>query len=180
VHNTLRAVIFIGWLVFWVGWIAAAASANASRDRGRPPVGVIVIIIGYVLTRVLGPGRLAVDPRGLQIAGTAAWACGLAFAGWARLHLGRNWGTPGSQRVAPELVTSGPYRRVRHPIYTGVLLGLLGIGLATNYYWLGITVLLGIYFISSARVEERNMTTEFPESYPAYRARSKMLIPFLF
>jgi protein-S-isoprenylcysteine O-methyltransferase Ste14 len=180
-HNTVRTVIFLGWLVFWIYWIAQAANANPSTtNRRRRPIALSVFAVGYVVSRVLGVGTLAVGPRGLVVAGIAAYLAGLAFAIWARLHLGRNWGIPMSQRVEPELVTSGPYRFVRHPIYTGILLASLGTGLATNYYWLAVTALLASYFIYAARIEERNMTAEFPDAYPAYRERSKMLIPLLF
>jgi len=98
---------------------------------------------------------------------------------WARLHLGRNWGTPMSEKADPELVTSGPYRRVRHPIYSGLLLAVLGTGLATNLAALAIGVVIGGFFIYSATVEERNMSAAFPDAYPDYRARTKMLVPFV-
>jgi protein-S-isoprenylcysteine O-methyltransferase Ste14 len=98
---------------------------------------------------------------------------------WARIHLGRNWGMPMTERTEPELVTSGPYRFVRHPIYSGILLGLLGTGLATSLYWLiGFGVAL-VYFTYSATVEERTLTATFPDAYPKYKAHTKMLIPFL-
>ena len=84
-----------------------------------------------------------------------------------------------TQKDEPELVTSGPYRFVRHPIYSGLLLAILGTALATNLYWLIGVGVMGIYFVYSARVEERLMTRSFPVVYPSYRARTKMLIPFL-
>ena len=76
-------------------------------------------------------------------------------------------------------MTDGPYRFVRHPIYTGILLGMVGTGLAISLWWLIACVLIGAYFIHSARVEERNLLRAFPAQYPAYRARTKMLIPFV-
>ena len=86
---------------------------------------------------------------------------------------------PMSQRVEPELVTSGPYRFVRHPIYSGILLALLGTALATNLLGLILVVVLCGYFYYSATVEERNLTAIFPTAYPAYRVSTKMLIPFV-
>ena len=84
-----------------------------------------------------------------------------------------------SQKDEPELVTSGPYRVVRHPIYSGLLLAILGTALTTNLYWLVAMGVMGIYFAYSARVEEQLLTTSFPVAYPSYRAKTKMLIPFL-
>ena len=84
-----------------------------------------------------------------------------------------------TQKNDPELVTSGPYRFVRHPIYSGLLLAIVGTALATNLSLLIAAAVLGIYFAYSARVEERLLTTSFPVAYPGYRARTKMLIPFV-
>lgn len=97
----------------------------------------------------------------------------------ARVHLGRNWGMPMTERLEPELVTSGPYRSIRHPIYTGLLLGIFGTALATNLIGLVIGVGLSVAFYYAASVEERNMTATLPTAYPAYRASTKMLIPFV-
>ena len=58
------------------------------------------------------------------------FAVGLGFAIWARRALGHNWGTPMSQKYEPELVTSGPYWMVRHPIYSGILVAGLGTAVA--------------------------------------------------
>jgi protein-S-isoprenylcysteine O-methyltransferase Ste14 len=86
---------------------------------------------------------------------------------------------PMTEKAEPELVTSGPYRFVRHPIYSGLLLALLGTALAINLFGLIVVVVLGAFFYYSASVEERNLTTSFPTAYPAYRAATKMLIPFV-
>jgi len=84
-----------------------------------------------------------------------------------------------SQKIEPELVTTGPYRRVRHPIYSGIILGVIGTAIAIRFYWLVDVVLLGAYFIYSAIVEERNMAALFPDTYPGYKRSTTMLIPFV-
>jgi len=85
-----------------------------------------------------------------------------------------------SQKVDPELVTTGPYSRVRHPIYSGIILAMIGTTIAVSLYWLVAVVLIGAYFLYSAIVEERLMARLFPGSYPEYKRSTKMLIPFIF
>lgn len=116
----------------------------------------------------------------LQGIGLAIFVLGLALAVWARVYLGRNWGMPMSQKADPELVTSGPYHSIRHPIYTGVILAMIGTTIAVSLYWLIAVALIGCYFIYGAVVEERSMTQLFPDSYPADKRSTKMLIPFIY
>jgi protein-S-isoprenylcysteine O-methyltransferase Ste14 len=87
---------------------------------------------------------------------------------------------PMTRREDPDLVTTGPYRYVRHPIYTGIILGLVGTALATTLYLLVAAALVTGFFAFSATREERFLTEEFPEAYPAYKRSTKMLIPFVF
>jgi protein-S-isoprenylcysteine O-methyltransferase Ste14 len=84
-----------------------------------------------------------------------------------------------SQKDDPELVTSGPYRFVRHPIYSGILVAGLGTSVALSWTWLIIFGLAGAYFVYAAVIEERYLTAEFPDAYPAYKRSTKMLVPFL-
>jgi protein-S-isoprenylcysteine O-methyltransferase Ste14 len=171
------------WAAFWIYWIVAAFSMKRGRPawscdlRIRVPMLVVVIIlvrVGVFHNHGLKSNTLR---EGL---GLALLALGLAFAIWARLHIGRNWGTPMSKKEDPELVTSGPYHLVRHPIYTGILVAGIGTAVALDWAWLIAVALAGAYFIYSATVEERNLTTVFPDTYPSYRSSTKMLVPFIF
>ncbi|MGB8964770.1 MAG: isoprenylcysteine carboxylmethyltransferase family protein [Candidatus Cybelea sp.] len=110
--------------------------------------------------------------------GVALCALGIGVAIWARTVLGRNWGMPMSLREGHELVTTGPYAFVRHPIYTGILLAVAGTTLVEWFPWM--VLLVGFYFVYAAKVEERSMTRQFPGEYPDYKNRTKMLIPLLF
>ncbi len=178
--HALRVAISITWVVFWIYWLVSAFGANQSTGRGRrlPLTGFTAVAV-FVLVRVLHGGGLAVHSPVLGAIGAVVFVSGLLFAVWARVHLGRNWGMPMTERVEPELVTSGPYRFVRHPIYSGLILGLIGTALATNLVGLIIAVVLGAYFYYSASVEEKNLVVAFPTAYPAYRTATKMLIPFV-
>lgn len=179
--RVVDVVIGVGWGAFWVYWLAMSANVKTGRTRWGQFAGfrVAVIIIVLVLLRFrLLKGHVVRSPL-LEGIGLAIWVLGLALAVWARVYIGRNWGMPMTRKDSPDLVTSGPYRRIRHPIYAGILLALVGTTVAVSLYWLVAVVLIGAYFIYSAVNEERYMTEEFPDSYPAYRHSTKMLIPFL-
>jgi protein-S-isoprenylcysteine O-methyltransferase Ste14 len=181
---TLRIAIGVAWVVFWVYWLVSAAGAKRGTHRGlagRVPR-LLIVAVAIVLLRfsgLHGSGSGTVDSVALAVIGSALFAAGLGLAIWARVHLGRNWGMPMTRKEEPELVTSGPYRFVRHPIYSGILLALLGTALASDLYFLIVFALMGAYLIHAARVEERLMAAAFPDAYGSYRARSKMLIPFV-
>jgi protein-S-isoprenylcysteine O-methyltransferase Ste14 len=178
--HALQTAIAIAWIVFWVYWFAAAFGAKTGTGgmRQAPLRGLSALAV-VLLLRVFRGGSLGVHSLGLGAIGVVVFASGIALAIWARVHLGRNWGMPTTQKADPELVTSGPYRFVRHPIYSGILTGVLGTALATNLIGLIIVGVLGAYFYYSASVEEKNLTATFPAAYPGYRASTKMLIPFV-
>jgi protein-S-isoprenylcysteine O-methyltransferase Ste14 len=176
----LKSTILAVWVLFWVYWLVSAAGAKqGSRTRRTRPPGLIIAVLGFVLLRIFRPGSLAVHDPILQVVGTILFVSGLGLAVWARIYLGRNWGMPMTEKDEPELVTSGPYHLVRHPIYSGILLAILGTSLATDIYWLIAFGVMGVYFIYSARIEERIMISSFPSIYPSYRIKTKMLIPFV-
>jgi protein-S-isoprenylcysteine O-methyltransferase Ste14 len=178
--HTLKVAIDIAWIVFWIYWLTSALGAKEGKgSRRRIPLNGVTALSVLVLVRVLRGGSLAVHSPLLGAIGAVMFASGIALAIWARVHLGRNWGMPMSQKAEPELVTSGPYRLVRHPIYSGLLLGLLGTALANNLIGLIVVVILCAYFYYCASVEERNLTATFPAVYPAYRSGTKMLVPFI-
>ena len=122
------------------------------------------LLASVVLSLVLIP---SLDARGAAIAFTAAellvgTSCFVAL-----------------RRADPELVTTGPYRWIRHPIYSGLLLGLAGTAIAVSAYWLIAVAIVSAYFLVSAIVEERTMAKLFPAAYPPYQRVTKMLIPYL-
>jgi protein-S-isoprenylcysteine O-methyltransferase Ste14 len=180
-------VIFIIWIVFWIGWVIAALTSRRSTYSSiRRFVGFRIIF--FIIIVAFFSSTHHNNFKGLQVThsdviatiGFIVFIIGLLTAVWARLCLGKNWGMPMSQKQSPELVTSGPYNYIRHPIYTGILLGMFGTAVATSMYLMVIFVIFAIYFIYSAVTEEKLMTKEFPKVYPAYKARTKMLIPFIF
>jgi protein-S-isoprenylcysteine O-methyltransferase Ste14 len=178
--HTLKTAIDITWIVFWIYWLVSAFGVKEGRgSRRRIPLNGLTALSVVLLVRAFRGGSLAVHSPLLGAIGAVVFAGGIALAIWSRFQLGRNWGMPMTQKAEPELITSGPYRFVRHPIYSGLLTGLLGTALVTNLIGLIIVVILAGYFYYCASVEEKNLTAIFPTTYPAYRTRTKMLIPFV-
>jgi protein-S-isoprenylcysteine O-methyltransferase Ste14 len=180
--RAVEVVFAVGWAAFWLYWLVAAFRTKRSRIPWSRElrIRVVIVVIAIVLVR-LGALRghgVYTDPW-REAVGLVLFGLGLGFAIWARGHIGRNWGTPMTQKDEPELVTSGPYHLVRHPIYSGILLANIGTAVALSWWWLIPGALAGIYFIYSATVEERYLTEQFPNSYPAYKRLTKMLLPFV-
>ena len=179
------------WLLFVAYWAVAAVGAKrtATGRRWRREVGlrlvVILLIIALLQSRSLRQflvqtQRSASHSDLLGWTGVALCLLGIGLAINARRHLGRNWGLPMSRKEQPELITSGPYALIRHPIYTGLILAMLGSALGVNVFWALLLVPVGAYFIYSARREETVMLQLFPEQYAAYITRTGMLAPCLF
>jgi protein-S-isoprenylcysteine O-methyltransferase Ste14 len=180
--HAVALVFVVGWAAFWLLWLVAAFSMKRERLPWSRElrIRVVLVVIAIILYHVGAFRHYHLNSelwRG--VLGLVVFAAGLSFAIWARFNIGRNWGTPMSQKDDPELVTSGPYRLVRHPIYSGILLAGLGTAVALSWTWLIIFGLAGAYFIYSATVEERYLTGQFPDAYPTYKRSTKMLVPFI-
>jgi protein-S-isoprenylcysteine O-methyltransferase Ste14 len=176
-------VIVVTWVVFWLYWLLAARSVKSSQSQRTGLLGsrVAVAAVTVLLARALAFRSHPVQRNPVLTAvGLAVFFLGLAIAVWARLHIGSNWGTPMARKDEPDLVTSGPYRWVRHPIYSGLILAVTGIALAVSLWGLIAVALLAGFFVYSATREEAYLTELFPDSYPVYRRSTKMLIPFIF
>jgi protein-S-isoprenylcysteine O-methyltransferase Ste14 len=180
--HVIDIVIFVGWVAFWIYWLVASIGVKAGQTRwtrfAGVRIGVILVILLLLRVKAVKRDVTTHDPW-LAGIGLAVFLLGLALAIWARVYLGRNWGMPMTQKADPELVTTGPYSSIRHPIYSGIILAMIGTTIAVSLYWLVAVVLLGGYFIYSATVEERFMAGRFPDSYPEYKRSTKMLVPFI-
>ena len=181
--RAVELVFIVGWGVFSLYWLVAAFSMKRGRVQWSRELRIRAVLVVLVIVLVrLGVFRghgVDSDPWRAAV-GLVLLALGLGFAVWARVHIARNWGTPMTQKDEPELVTSGPYGLVRHPIYSGILVAGLGTAVALSWVWLAAVILPGILFIYSATVEERYLTEQFPDEYPAYKRSTKMLVPYVF
>ena len=187
VYGYFFAVIWLGWAAFW--WLASRRVSATARREPRwsrllhvLPLSLVIVLLGVPALRIP-----VLDERYLAVAawpfwtGVALTAAGLLFTVWARLHIGMNWSGIVTIKEGHELITSGPYAFVRHPIYAGVLLALAGSALA-NGQWRGILALVIAFgaLWRKLRLEERWMQEQFGEAYRAYSRRTPALIPFLF
>jgi protein-S-isoprenylcysteine O-methyltransferase Ste14 len=112
--------------------------------------------------------------------GAAITTAGLLFAVWARVHLGRNWSRSVTIKQDHQLIVTGPYAIARHPIYTGILAGFLGMAIAvTEVRGLIAFALVFVILWFKLRMEEQWMRMQFGDSYAAYSKRVAALIPFL-
>jgi protein-S-isoprenylcysteine O-methyltransferase Ste14 len=179
------------WLLFVAYWAIAAVGAkrNAGRHLWRGGIDLRLVVVLLIAVVVRSPALrefLAETQCAASHSDTLSWSgvvlCALGFglAISARWYLGRNWGMPMSRKEQPELVTRGPYAHIRHPIYTGLILAMLGSAIGVNVSWAAMLVPVSAYFIFSARREETVMLQLFPEQYAAYMARTGMLAPRLF
>ena len=103
----------------------------------------------------------------------------MVFLVCARQHPGRNWGQTVSIKKGHELVTSGPYRYVRHPMYAGGLIAAIGSAIVCGSAFIFLLVILGALFLWRVGAEDKLMAEQFPNEYPEYKKRTKALIPFI-
>jgi len=144
-----------------------------------------LIVVAYVLmfTRH-APGwlqlRLFTYEPSIQLLGVAITVAGLLFAVWARIYLGSNWSSAVTVKVGHELVRTGPYRWVRHPIYSGLVLAMLGTAIANREVQGVIALLLAfIGFSIKSRIEERAMISTFGAEYEEYSRNTGGILPKL-
>jgi protein-S-isoprenylcysteine O-methyltransferase Ste14 len=186
VSHIVVPTLWLAWLLYW-----AISARNVKETRWREPLGSqllhrVPIILAAIL--LAAPGwlprplmRRFLSESGLFPAlGVALLAAGLGFSVWARRHLGRNWSAQVVVKEDHALIRSGPYRHVRHPIYTGVLLAFLGT-VVTIGEWRGLLAFLFalVSFAVKSRAEEHRMQRIFPE-YQQYRRETAALIPFVY
>lgn len=180
------AVMWLAWAAYW--WIASRdVKTIARRESLRSRLLHLAIVsAAFVLLWLPDFPVPVLGERFLPVAVWPSWVgllltfAGLLFAAWARIQLGRNWSATVTVKENHDLVTSGPYRFVRHPIYTGLLLGLAGLAVA-RAEWRGVLAVALAFgaFWRKLRIEERWMREQFGAVYEDYARRVSALIPTL-
>lgn len=186
---TVWQIALIPWYVFAAYW--AITSLRVKRTKAREKsvdrlITVVVVVMAYELlfTRWLGVGPLGLRfvPKELWIAclGIALTSVGTAISIWARYCLGEYWSARVTLKEGHQLIRSGPYAWVRHPIYTGMLVACFGTALVVGEWrgMLAVVLLLAAHSRKAMR-EERMLTQEFGDQYTAYRQGTGFLLPRL-
>lgn len=182
--------IIDAWIVVGIVWLVASlrfkpATRTQSAAARVKHFALMALAFALLFNRKLSAGPLAWRsvPEGaaFQWIGLALTVAGLAFAIWARLLLGGNWSATVTVKQDHRLVRRGPYTIVRHPIYTGGLLALLGTALAVSEVrgFLGVALAF-IGWRGKSRVEEAFMREQFGAEYARYQEQVKALIPFVY
>jgi protein-S-isoprenylcysteine O-methyltransferase Ste14 len=189
-YESFFPVVWIAFLLYWQ-IIKAAASETKTTQRLEPTASRIMRALAFLIVIVLlSTNRIPLPwlyrqlwPSGLWPfwIGAVVTVGGLLFAVWARRHLGSNWSRAVTIKQGHELITTGPYALVRHPIYTGILTGFLGTAIALSQVrgFIGfVLVLLALW--AKLRMEEEWMRSQFGETYATYAHHTAALVPYLY
>jgi protein-S-isoprenylcysteine O-methyltransferase Ste14 len=182
----------IAMYTVWIGWVLSWGAASFWTDRtvGRPAQSSQLFY--RIITAAGGVVLFGINPRDPQWqlwrtgpefawATVALAAAGFAFTWWARLHLGKLWSSSVTKKAGHHVVDTGPYRFVRHPIYTGVITAAFAVFLlkGTLIALAGAAIMTAGFYIK-ARLEERFLRQELgADTYDAYAGRVAMLVPFI-
>ena len=186
--EAMNPPVFI-WLVYTLWFVLVVyltvAAVRVKRDTPAHMLQSVGLLFAIITAFLLPHLQLfqflnfaPVSPA-LNSFGVVLTIAGMAVLIWARQTLGGNWSQTVSAKEGHELVTSGPYRYVRHPMYTGGFVACLGSAIVCGGAWIFLLVFLGAIFLWRVGAEDRLMARQFPHEFPAYKERTKALIPFI-
>jgi len=178
------------WMALALVWVVSALRTKRTVQRQSSASQFLytaILVIGVYLIFTKQIGILWLDRPlfpvtvSIALAGLLGVLTGVAFSIWSRLILGGNWSNSVTVKENHTLVRRGPYRIARHPIYSGILLGMAGSALQRGGVrcFIGV-VICGFSFWLKSRAEERFMVQQFGEEYLQYRHEVKALAPFIF
>lgn len=183
-HSGPIWVVYALWL-FLIAYLSVSA-IGAKRDTESHLLQsfalLFAIIAAFLLPRLPLFSFVNFAPVGRVATGLGLTLTilGAALLVWARQCLGSNWSQTVSAKQGHELVTSGPYRFVRHPMYAGGLVACIGSAIVAGGAFIFLLVLLGFLFLWRVGAEDRLMAQQFPDEYPTYKSRTWALIPFIY
>lgn len=180
----LLGLIWAGFGIYWITAALTAARARTHEARGYRLGRLSLLVLTFLLlfSRRLALGFLAhrfiPHIAAISYAGFACALAGMATATWARIHLGQFWSDKVVLKVDHQLIRTGPYARMRHPIYSGVLLGVAGTALVLGE-WRGAIafVLLLINYSIKAKREDEILAREFGDEFRQHQTQAGFLLP---
>jgi protein-S-isoprenylcysteine O-methyltransferase Ste14 len=179
--------IEVPWLIFVAYWLVAGFRVN--KMERREPAGslasrILVMVPAYWLLFSDDPnlgflnGRFIPDKEWTFALGTALTWLGVAWAIWARYHIAQFWSATVALRRGHQLIRTGPYAHIRHPIYTGILTAVLGTALvAGRYRALVAFVAMLAGFIWKSRQEEKLLASQFGPAFEEHRRHTGFFLP---
>jgi protein-S-isoprenylcysteine O-methyltransferase Ste14 len=184
---TPSEVVYSSWIVFALYWLVAALGVKRTAKRQNPAERMLYIVFmaaGFFLLYQENPNwgplnrRFLPDRLWTAWLGSALCSAGVLFAIWARRTIGRDWSAEVQIKEGHELIRSGPYAHIRHPIYTGLLLATLGTALLIGKYrgLLAVAMFL-VGFTRKARKEESFLAAEFGSAFEEHRRHTGFFLP---
>jgi len=156
-------------------------ATRVRRDRGSGALVIASVFVSISIAFAFGYAGIGILPDWIFYLGISLMLLGVPVRQWAIAILGRFFSLTVQIAEDHKVVEKGPYRLVRHPSYTGVLITFIGLGLAVQS-WGALLVLLVVFGVSFGYrmwVEERALLSELGQGYASYMKRTKRLIPFL-
>jgi protein-S-isoprenylcysteine O-methyltransferase Ste14 len=186
-HIIPGQVVYASWLLFTLYWVVAAFGVKRTAKRQNPGERLLYIIFmaaGFFLLNQENPNwgplnrRFLPDELCLAWLGSALCAAGVLFAIWARRTIGKDWSAEVQIKEGHQLIRTGPYAHIRHPIYTGLLLATLGTALLIGEYraLLGFAMFF-VGFTRKARKEESFLAAEFGPAFEEHRRHTGFYLP---
>ena len=184
--RTFVSILWLGWVAYWIAasrWTAPSRRMESWLEGAAYRVPLLVGLFLVLPSREFLPftGKPLWPQSAILVGiGIVLTIAGLGLAIWARVHLGKYWSGRVTIKVDHRIIETGPYGSVRHPIYSGLLLAVLGtvITIGTIQAFLGFALIF-IAAIRKLTLEEKWLRSEFGEEYEHYRRRVKALVPHL-
>jgi protein-S-isoprenylcysteine O-methyltransferase Ste14 len=184
---TLADLVQIPWLVFGIYWLIAGLRAKRAQKAEAPGQQLAQILMMAAAFILLYSSDLRSGPLNERFIPEREWSdrlgvaftwTGVAFAIWARFHIGKYWSARVTIVADHRLIRTGPYARIRHPIYTGILLALLGTALVIGEYRALVAVGIAVFaFARKAKREESFLASEFGAEFEEHRRLTGFFLP---
>jgi protein-S-isoprenylcysteine O-methyltransferase Ste14 len=186
IYNYLFPAMWLSYVAYWWAMSTNVKVTERNESASSRLKRLVVVVCAVALLSLPSVQLPWVNERFLPSGALPFWngaaitAGGLLFSFWGRRHLGKNWSQAVTVKKDHELITSGPYALVRHPIYTGLLLAFIGSAVARGE-WRGLIAVALVFgaLWQKLRLEEKWMRAQFGESYEAYSRRVAALVPYI-